>query len=120
MATGILGGALGGMLTLIFPSSLFLPLIPGACVSALTVVVAHEFIYDTHNTSNVEIRDVMDAPKEFHRCSLFNIAVGAIIDNVGSLGVVPIGISPVLYEVFYLNFAMDGLDPVMNLNQVRI
>lgn len=96
----LLSASLGGLLTVIFPSDLFLPLIPAAAFSFAAFIAVYFFVSepvcdDTNSQpSEIEERPEIDeaeqlnAPEKLDKLALANIIVGALIDNVGSLGIV--------------------------------
>ena len=61
-----------------------------------------------------------DALESIQMRPFLNIIFGAFADNIGSLGLVPLALSPVMYEIFSLNFFEEGLTPVMSENQVSL
>ena len=45
-----------------------------------------------------------------------NVMIGALLDNIGSSGLFPLTLAPLAFNNFYLDFVMDGEDPIMSVN----
>lgn len=127
----LLSSSLGGLLTLVFPDDLFLPLIPAAAISFTALVVIYFFVLDPvfddavdhKSEQESEVDDVSqqpDVPEKLNKAVLANIVIGAFIDNIGSLGIYPLAFSPVMYQKFFSDFEMQSLTPVMSENQYRL
>lgn len=119
MAAMVLGKGSGGLLTLLFPGNLFLPLIPAASISIMAFFIACKFVFDPKYNDNIDDREGInnDYPDSFHVRTLINVMFGAIMDNIGSLGIVPLALSPVMFDTF-LNFIEVRDLPVMSESQV--
>jgi hypothetical protein len=48
-----------------------------------------------------------------------NILVGSLADNAGSVGLFPLCLSPLAFNVFYTSFLAAGLDPLMTANAFK-
>ena len=121
MAASTLGRGLGGLSTLFFPEDLFLPLIPAASLNVIALFAAYKFVLEPNSDGVQDEEDVNDdSPKSLQMRAFINITFGAILDYIGSLAIAPIGLSPIMYETFYLNFIENGLNPVMTVDQVSI
>ena len=106
----------GGLFSVFFAENLFLPLIPAACLSVVATIVAYMLLLDPGITvaPSVEVDGGAhdDAtPASFRVRVLLHIIVGAMVDNLGSLGIVPLGLSPVMYQTFFAEPLEEGLDP---------
>lgn len=124
IAVAVIGRSIGGLLTVLFPEHLFLPLIPAAILSLFAFFVAYKFVLEPkhiqHDAPNQTEEEDSDAvPDEIHMGTLLNIIFGALLDNIGSLGIVPFAVRSVMYKTFYLDFEENGLEPIMNENQYR-
>ena len=121
MAAMVLGRGLGGLFTLFFPGNLFLPLIPASSLNVVALVIAHKFVLEPDSNGVQDEEDVHDdSLKSIRMCAFLNITIGAVLDNIGSLAIVPIALSPVMYETFLLNLVEEGLDPIMTADQVSL
>ena len=93
-ATSIASFSIGGLLTILFPENLFVPLLVAAGISFLAVLAAFAFVLDPGSyqkqrkleDQDKEDRD-SDSPKVLDKKLLFNIICGALMDNIGSLGI---------------------------------
>ena len=96
--TVLLSSSLGGLLTVIFPHDLFLPLIPAAAISFTALVVVYFFVLEpvSDNADLLEsenerergdVFETVDAPEKLNKFVFANIVIGSFIDNVGSLGI---------------------------------
>ena len=89
-ATSIASFSLGGLLTIIFPANLFLPLLPAAAISSIALVVASVFVLEPskiHPTPDTANEQKDDLPTKLDKRLLCNIIFGALMDNIGSLGI---------------------------------
>lgn len=57
-----------------------------------------------------------DPPETFDMPVLANILVGSILDNAGSTGLVPIRMSPLMFDVFLGDFLERGEEPIMSID----
>ena len=92
MATSAASRSLGGLLTLMFPSSLFLPLLPAAALNVVAFLVVYKFVLQP-KLDDLDDGDKKDESEdgslvEIDKPALVNIVIGALVDNVGSLGIV--------------------------------
>ena len=63
----------------------------GTIFSLLAFFVAHKFVLEPkslHHNAPTQTEEENDDPDEIHMWTLFNIMFGALVDNVGSLGIV--------------------------------
>lgn len=54
------------------------------------------------------------APTEMNYKVFGNIIIGALGDNIGSSGLLPLCMSPLAFNAFYENFEKQGLTPIMS------
>lgn len=54
------------------------------------------------------------APTELNKKVFANIILGALGDNIGSSGLMPLCLSPLAFNAFYTDFADKGLEPIMS------
>ena len=94
----LLSSSLGGLLTVIFPQNLFLPLIPAAAISFTAFVVVYFFVLEpasdntdpqesVQESDNEDASQTLDAPGKLNKLVFANIVIGSFLDNVGSLGI---------------------------------
>eukprot|EP00957_Ditylum_brightwellii_P133203 10156103-Ditylum_brightwellii.AAC.1 len=135
-------GRTGGGITAILMNStgLFAPLFVSAGVSFVAGILCHVWMQDAqHNQDSVAGMDATDNmddtenthhledsaiakhiarspryPKELDHRVLWNILAGELADNVGSIGLVPFCISPLMFNTFYDEFLAKGLNPIMS------
>ena len=91
IAISVITRSIGGLLTVLFTDILFFPLIPSAIFSLLAFFVAHKFVLEPkslHHNAPTQTEEENDDPDEIHMWTLFHIMFGALLDNVGSLGIV--------------------------------
>jgi len=131
MLVGIsmLGSAGGGIIAILMETQgLFVPLLIG---SALTLVAAilntfmliePKDILASRSREREEMGLLIDdededddnkAPTELNKKVFGNIILGALGDNIGSSGLMPLCLSPLAFNTFYENFAKAGEDPIM-------
>ena len=54
------------------------------------------------------------APTVLDKQTLCHIMVGELADNLGSIGLVPLCLSPLLFRTFYAEFVELGMEPIMS------
>lgn len=110
-ALSILGRAGGGIVAILFDSQgLFAPLWIAAALVLIAGVVCYFFLIEPDRSlckecasdtgKHLEIDE--DAPDSVNQCTLWTILVGALADNFGSSGLVPICLSPLMYSTYYV------------------
>ena len=131
MLVGIsmLGSAGGGIIAILMETQgLFVPLLIG---SALTLVAAvlntfmliePKDILASRSREREEMGLLIDdededddntAPTELNYKVFGNIIIGALGDNIGSSGLMPLCLSPLAFNTFYESFVKAGEDPIM-------
>ena len=112
LGPALLSSSLGGLLTVMFPSDLFLPLIPAAGISFAAFIVVYLYVSEPmpddvteseiepatekidasesedELVSELDEPDQLDAPQQLDWLLFTNIVVGHFVDNVGSLGII--------------------------------
>ena len=70
-----------------------------------------------------EASDSMDSrtvdskvPTHLDHRALINVLAGELFDNLGSIGLVPFCLSPLMFQTWYGDFDDAGLDPIMSEN----
>lgn len=58
--------------------------------------------------------DGEDYPNELDMGALLNVLLGELFDNLGSIGLVPICLAPLMWQTFYAEFVEAGEDPIMS------
>ena len=58
--------------------------------------------------------DGVKAPTELNKKVFANIILGALGDNIGSSGLMPLCLSPLAFNAFYESFVKQGLTPIMS------
>ena len=81
MATTVASRSFGGLLTLMFPSSLLLPLLPAAAHIAFLVV--YKFVLQPKLDGEEKDESEDGSSVKLDKPALANIVVGALVDNVG-------------------------------------
>jgi MFS family permease len=133
IAVNMLGKTGGSVIaTLMAKSGLFTPLLVGAGMVLAAGVLVVLFMVEPnkeipqnsrtryHSRSTAfDAREEEELPDVLHRPSLWNILTGALFDNFGSAGLVPICLSPLMFNVFYSDFVVQGESPVMSENAYR-
>lgn len=56
----------------------------------------------------------VEGPTELNKKTFFNIILGALGDNIGSSGLMPLCMSPLAFNAFYEDFEKQGLTPIMS------
>jgi len=83
MATTVASRSFGGLLTLMFPSSLFLPLLPAAALNVLAFLVVYKFVLQPKLDGEEKDESEDGSSVKLDKPALANIVVGALVDNVG-------------------------------------
>lgn len=147
MATMVGGRTLGALFSVMFPRNLFFPLIPAAVISAASFLAVYKLLQPNLTDDDGNEKSGLGSPDKLDRGVFVNIISGALIDNIGSLGIVPrklcsvplhhyilpfsylirsaagdfrsVAFSPCMYETFLLNPVMEGRTPIMSENEYR-
>ena len=96
-ACNMVGRAGGGLLSTLFPNHLFLALFPAAAILFASAVLAMYYLPEPEKNPNVcfssndsleEDEDVCLVVHELHKPTMWNILIGSLFDNIGTLGLV--------------------------------
>lgn len=79
-------------------------------------VDSEEEVVDTEEESDDSDEKVVDIrnPTVLDKRTLLHIMLGELADNLGSIGLVPLCLSPLLFRTFYAEFVEQGLEPIMS------
>ncbi|CAB9519853.1 expressed unknown protein [Seminavis robusta] len=58
-------------------------------------------------------------PTKLDYRTLWNILAGELTDNLGSIGLVPICLSPLMFQTFYAQFVENDQEPIMSANAYK-
>ena len=92
-ATSIASFSIGGLLTILFPDNLFVPLLVAAGISFIAALAAFAFVLDPgsyqkqREHEDQDDKEDSELPKVLDKKLFFNILCGALMDNIGSLGI---------------------------------
>lgn len=122
VALAMLGTSGGGIAAILMESQgLFTPLFLGAAMNVVATIFAFWCVIEpkkilfTRTVSNVDDDDEEEnAPDKIDKGLCTNIVVGALFDNIGSAGLLPIAMSPLAFTQFYAKFVEKDLDPIMS------
>ena len=123
VALGMLGISGGGVCAILMESQgLFTPLFIGAVLNAAAFFAAmygmiepkkYTFIRRKHDSDDDSLEE-QESPKTLDHKVLGNVIVGALLDNIGSSGLLPMAMAPLALNEFYINFLEEGVNPIMS------
>lgn len=125
VALFMLGITGGGVCAILMESQgLFTPLFIGAALNTVaTIAVAFLVIepkkmkrvgrFASMNDDDDDSQEENNAPTKIDSLVLWNVIVGALLDNVGSAGLLPLAMAPLALKVFYIDFVSIGENPIM-------
>lgn len=127
VGAAMLGTSGGGVAAILMEDQgLFTPLFLGAAFNILAASFAYFYMIepskmlfvgtDSRFAANDDDDDDDDqdrAPTTVDQALLINIVSGALFDNVGSAGLLPIAMSPLAFNTFYASFVENGEEPIM-------
>ena len=151
LAADLIGRAGGGLMATIFPNDLFVALLPAASLVFVSGLCAVFYLPESSRYHVREketpksddgsiIQNQSERPLDIHKPTLWNILIGNLFDNLGSLGLIckfvsaggnyrvdvvaPVfltsflGIvmclSPLLFNEFYADAVEEGEEPIMS------
>ncbi|KAL3919598.1 MAG: hypothetical protein SGILL_003676 [Bacillariaceae sp.] len=130
IAISLIGRVGGGILAILLQSmGLFIPLLYSAGISLMAGIICFFWMVEARDNAasskeesqlnmSVATEDSKDESMEkdevLDKRALWNVLAGELADNLGSIGLVPICISPLMFQTFYQNFVDQGLDPIMS------
>lgn len=80
---------------------------------------------DDKSTSDSKIMDNNkpaedeELPKDIDNKALAVVILGALVDNIGSAGLIPLALSPLLFDTYYGSFVEEGMEPIMSQTAFR-
>lgn len=131
VAVSMIGRTGGGVVAILMQDlGLFEPLWVTAGVSAIAGL-ANQFLFRDQTTKLRQRESIIGSAvhleaidedadgtrtksMDLDKRALANVLLGELFDNLGSIGLVPICISPLMFNTFYSDFFAQGLDPVMS------
>lgn len=127
VAVSMVGRTGGGIVTILMQGlGLFEPLWVAVAVSVVAGILCQVWMHDANkapvSTEMVDPEDnvtkvscnLEDICKSNNAKTLWNILAGELADNLGSIGLVPLCVSPLMFNTFYAEFAQQDVDPVMS------
>jgi len=124
VALAMLGTTGGGICAILMEAQgLFTPLFIGAALNVMAAVLACFYIIEPKKMLFVGSRvpgmaedddDEETAPEKIDNKLLSNVIAGALADNIGSAGLLPLAMSPLAFNQFYAVFVEQGEDPIMS------
>ena len=119
MAASLIGRAAGGVTTIqVAEIGLFAPLLwVSAPCSLVAGLLCHFFLHDKIHPQESKGSSAKDAENEVEldRDTLRVILAGGLADNLGSNGLIPFCISPLMFHAYYADFVLRGEEPIMSL-----
>jgi len=131
VGVSMLGTAGGGIIAILMETQgLFAPLLVGSALALIGALLNTFMLIEPKDILasrsreremlglEAEDEDEEDGgvvlPTELNYKVLANILIGALGDNVGSSGLMPLCLSPLAFSAFYQEFENQGLDPIMS------
>ena len=133
VGVSMLGSSGGGIIAILMETQgLFVPLLVGSAVVGVAAVLNTFFLIEPKPKDILASRarereelgllvdddddddDGIKAPTELNKKVFANIILGALGDNIGSSGLMPLCLSPLAFNNFYESFAKQGLTPIMS------
>lgn len=119
----VIGLSGGGIIAILMQSSgLFSALWVAAGIQFLATAVVAIYTIEPSKELALAMKPAVqdddeeeDAPTEVDRRTLWNIIIGALLDSVGSTGLMPLALSPLAFTRYYLNFETNNLTPILSL-----
>ena len=110
-------------------TGLFSPLLVAAGINVISTIYAFFYLVEPSKMKDQGIISGDDgtdddslaeeAPTSFNKPVIANILVGSILDNAGSTGLMPICLSPLMFDVFLGDFLDRGELPIMTPNAYK-
>jgi predicted permease len=113
------GNTGGGILAIAMETTgLFVPLFVGAALNLVVTIFSYFLLIEPNKMLLKGGRDDDDdedddAPKNMDWKVISNILVGSLADNAGSVGLFPLCLSPLAFNVFLSDFQIAGKEPLM-------
>jgi MFS family permease len=116
----MVGNTGGGVISIAMADTgLFIPLFIGAGLNLGVTIFAYFYLIEPKKMLHMGVgredndEEEDDSPKEMDWCLISNILVGSLVDNAGSVGLFPLCLSPLAFNVFLADFLKAGQDPLM-------
>mmetsp|Transcript_7928 Transcript_7928/g.12222 ORF Transcript_7928/g.12222 Transcript_7928/m.12222 type:complete len:466 (+) Transcript_7928:932-2329(+) len=117
---GMSGGGIAAIL--MEDQGLFTPLFIGAAMNFIGTIFLYfcmiEADVDIHFEEEVD-EDDDEAVEKINWTSFSNVIGGALLDNVGSTGLYPLTLSPLVFEIFLTDFLELGQKPIMSASEFK-
>lgn len=113
----MIGRSGGGIAAILLESQgLFTPLLAGAALNAVATFFLYFFMIEPNE--NIHFQEEVDddddgAPEKFNWSIFSNVNIGALLDNIGSTGIVPLSMAPLAFSTFLADFLAVGESPIM-------
>lgn len=122
VALNFIGSTGGGLIAIMMQGvGLFEPLLVSAAISLTAGLVCQVLLFEPeknlYKKSDGDLgkdKEKEQAPTTLDHCAMYNILAGAIVDNLGSSGILPICLSPIMFNTYYADFANQGLAPILS------
>lgn len=119
----MLGITGGGIIAILMQNTgLFTPLFFGAGLNA--VALAFMYVYLVEPDGKLQFKETVDeedkvGPATLDWKTLSNVILGAILDNIGSAGLFPLALSPLMLETFNLDQKAAGSEVIMTETEYK-
>lgn len=114
----MIGAAGGGVAAILMEDQgLFAPLFVGAAMDLVAFGLVWAFMIEPNkvffpNKRADDDDDEVAPPDRIDNRTLWNIVVGALLDNIGSAGLLPLAMAPLALNQFYTELIVRGDDPI--------
>lgn len=127
----MLGASGGGICAILLTQQgLFTPLWIGVALNVISTVTTLYYVIEPrdykalHGDEFTEVDESegyngLPVPTEIDMKACANIIAGAFADNIGSSGLVPLCLSPLMFDKYYTDFINNNLTPIMSQNDYK-
>jgi MFS family permease len=120
----MIGSSGGGVISIAMESmGLFAPLLVGATLNLAVTIFSYYFLIEPnkmlHMDGAVQDDDNEDSQETIDWKVATNILVGSFADIAGSVGLLPLCLSPLAFNAFYADFISTGLSPLMTASAYK-
>jgi MFS family permease len=117
----------GGIISIAMQNTgLFAPLLFGATLNLIVTIFSYYFLIEPNKTLHMDgavldddVDDPDASPEKTDWKVATNILAGSLADNAGSVGLLPLCLSPLAFNGFYADFVSAGLAPLMTANAFK-
>lgn len=74
---------------------------------------------DSHMSIDDDEDDTDIRPEELDKRTMYNVVAGALLDNIGSCGLVPLCLSPLALEQYNLDLQVEGVPVIMSITSYK-